>query len=869
MLTVSNLHAEQMTKSYNLHANDLITALLQFAEQSDLVFVVPGKMVPDKGDFSLIGRMPVNEALALLLKGTSLAGEITRDGVLVIKEINDETGGDINQTSTSREKADETSVSHKRTNKSIFKSVITGLAAIMEEGQPVSAQAQVIEEIIVTAQKRAESIMDIGVSVTAFSGDDVRELGFTKPKDIAAHTPGLHAMDSGATGLPIFTIRGVGLDDFNANNASGVAIYFDEVNSVSPLYLKGQLFDLERVEVLKGPQGTLYGKNATGGAINYISSQPTEEFGGYVNVGYSRWDTIVAEGAINGSALDGVNSRLSAYFANGDAYQEDTLTSEEFGETDVFSIRWLTDFEIGDNANLLLNLHYNSDESKPRTSQNLGIDAVIGLPPGTVGVAPTVTDPRDVAATGSVPFERDEEGFGASGKLTIDFEHFTLTSITAYDEYDRSFSENVDGSRLTTIDTEFDDETDTISQELRFSSNRDGAFSWDGRFSWIIGLTYSEYDYKGDNASVVTDLLGPFIGFTPGTTYVPGDRIAIGVDIEQETDSFGAYLHTETQITDQLSLLAGLRYSKDEHSINSRNFSPDGWFPAGFFSPIPFPGTEVFNKVEKQENDNVSFKIGLDFKLNDDWLLFGSVSTGYKAGVYYGLAAVDISAIEYAEPEEVLAYEGGFKGTMLENTLQMNFSAFHYVYDDRQSLVIVFAQAAQTLAPTLQNLSESEMTGAELELRWLVADNLDLRASVAYIDSEITDPTVKLPAGAFLISPIVDGLQLPSSPEWSYSMIATYDWHFDAFSARAQLDYSWIDERTTALGDPNGMMDSLNSLGARLNIGPTGGPWQVAVWGRNLTDGQDATYAGSSTEGGFYEYRQLPRSYGVELRYNF
>lgn len=730
-------------------------------------------------------------------------------------------------------------------------------------GSIATANAVEIEEVVVTAQKRAESIQDIGVTVTAFTGDDIKELGYGQPIDIAAQTPGLQAISSGGSEIPVFTIRGVGLDDFNANNASGVAVYIDEVNATSPLYLKGQLFDLERVEVLKGPQGTLYGKNATGGAINYISAQPTDEFSGYVTGGISRWDTYKFEGVINGQLTDGINSRLSVLVENGDGWQEDSQTGEEFGDTDKYAFRWLTSFDIGDNATLLLNLHGSEDQSKPTSGTNIGEGSILATPipffinfpftPAQVAAAyPTEFDVSEVAVGGWDVF-RDEEALGGSAKLTIDFDAFTLTSITSYDQYERDLGDNTDGSRFSLLDYMNTDETETFSQELRFTSNSEGPFSW------IFGLTYSNYQYEGDTSVFPDDLYRAII-----SPFLPKAEAQLLQD--QESDSYGAYLHTEMELTEGLSLIVGLRYSKDKHDIDSVGIDVDG-----VFVPPPFggPGTILTSKDESQQDDNVSGKIGLDYQINDDWLLYANVATGYKAGVYFGAPALVSEAFSYVEPEDVLAYEAGFKGSLLDNSMQLNFSVFRYEYEDRQSLVSGTIGFPPQPFVSLSNVAESETTGAELELRWLPAEGWDLRAGVGYLDTEITDPTVELPPLTVLSVPITKGLDLPSSPQWSYSMVARYEWAMGSLLASVQADFSWIDDQAVSLGDPNALVDERKSLGLRLNIGSAEETWNIALWARNVEDENEAIVGFVSNDGTRGAHYQHPRDYGAEFTYKF
>ena len=232
---------------------------------------------------------------------------------------------------------------------------------------------QTLEEVVVTAQKRAQSVQDIGVTVSAFSGEQVTDMNLSAPKDLAAFTPGLSTANATSGGTPIFAIRGIGLDDFNINNNSGVGVYIDEVFASSPALLSGQLFDVERVEVLKGPQGTLYGKNTTGGAINFISAKPTDEFEAYVTASYGNWKTSTLTAAVSGPLSDQVRGRIAIDYEKSDqGWQQDIDTGRQFGRPDRIAGRGLLEFDINDRLSALLNVHFSKDDSIPESPQSTG-----------------------------------------------------------------------------------------------------------------------------------------------------------------------------------------------------------------------------------------------------------------------------------------------------------------------------------------------------------------------------------------------------------------------------------------------------------------------------------------------------------------
>lgn len=742
-----------------------------------------------------------------------------------------------------------------------------------------------IEEIVVTAQKRAQSVTDIGVTVTAFGAADVKELGFENPKDLAENTPGLSSVNATSGGTPIFAIRGIGLDDFNSNNTSGVGVYIDEVLAAYPVFLNGQLFDVERVEVLKGPQGTLYGKNTTGGAINFVSVKPGDEFEGYVTAGLSRWNTYKVEGAVNANLAEGINSRLALTSTQGDGWQKDINTGKEFGEPNVLAVRSLTSFELGDNTDLLLNLHYTKDEGTPLSPQNPTADQVWWLPQGTIGTSDDSTEVN----VGALDVGRDEEGLGASATLTMDFEAFTLTSITAFDQYSRDAVDNYDGSALAVADFINDEEFDVFSQELRFTSNSEGAFNW------VAGLGYSYEEVSAHTTVNLTDLIAfgitdPIVGFGIPVSVDSATSSAI---YQQDTTSFGAYLHTETDLNEQWTLTVGLRFSYDKRKFDGFSIDNEGWFrtfenlnldyaadladdglPNGsvpiVYTP-PVAGEVGGVMDETQTERNWSGKIGLDYALNEDWLFYGSIATSYKGGLFKGSPSGSDEAAAYVGPEEVLAYELGFKGSMLDNTLQLNTAIYQYEYYDRQTVASIFSQSTQSISSTLANIEESAINGAELELHWLPAQGWDVRAGVSYIDGEVTKSPGATVRGLPLMLPIPEGTKMAQAPKWSYNTIVRYEWSpIDGYTASALANYSWVDEQLAGLGGGDELKyGEVDNLRLRISVGPDDQQWLVSAWVDNLENHNASTFVFPTADTSQVVYLQQPRNYGIEISYNF
>jgi iron complex outermembrane recepter protein len=769
--------------------------------------------------------------------------------------------------------AEESSMNRSMNPRHTLAAVSTALAI-----SAPSVLAAEIEEVIITAQKRAESVNDIGVSASAFSGDQLKEVGINSAADLGGHTPGLVTVNSTSGGTPIFAIRGIGLDDFSANNSSGVGVYTDEVFASSPAYLGGQLFDIERVEVLKGPQGTLYGKNTTGGAINFITSKPTETFEGFVEADYSRFDTLEVTAAVSDALTDTVRGRLSMnYVKSQDGWQEDEATGEEFGLQDRFALRGQLGFDFGENGDGNLRAYYSQDKSKPLSPDSEGIEDALFLP--DFSVLNSSDDPRKVSA-GNLDVDRDERGKGIALTLNYSFEHFDFVSISSWDTYQREVVDNYDGSAVSTMTLIQDNDLTQWAQEFRFVSN-----STDG-FTWVAGLNISN-----ELVEVVDIFDDSFLVTNSVATGVldPADIDAFGLDqfisdYEQETDSYGFYLHTETDLTETARLTVGLRYSYDKRSFQGEDTN------LSFGSVTPIVALD-----ESHDEDAVTGKIGLDWDATENLMVYGSVSTSYKSGVYYGGAVVDSDAWSYIKPEDVLAYEVGFKWNLLDNSMQLNGAVFMLEYENRQSLFTFTSDefsellGVPVLDTTLASIPKSETKGFELDLYWLPTDSLTIQAGVAYLDSEVTeapginelrginpDPSVNDAAiinGTGFVdalgSALTEGTALSQAPEWSYNGLVAYEAPVSSdWNLRLQASYSWVDNQFAQLADSNAEYGPIEDLGVRVSLTHADDDLSFSLWGKNLQNNDAETYAFTGFAGRTV-YRQQPTTYGVNVKYNF
>ena len=775
---------------------------------------------------------------------------------------------------------------------------LAGALALAIAATPAMAEVQVIEEILVTAQKREQSLTDVGITVSAFDGDTLRELGVNTVVDLAAHTPGLVYNEAGGLGVPVYTIRGVGFDDYSVGSNSTVGVYSDEVALPYPVMTRGQLFDTQRVEILKGPQGDLYGRNTTGGAINFISNKPTDRFESGVNVGYGRYNSIDTDGYVSGPLGDGLRGRLAVTYENAaDGWFKSHTRSDELGEVDTLGARLLLDWDVSDTVGVLFNVHYNRDQSEnagQARSGQLGdtIDQVAGTPltqrsgwlalplaaslQGNAGIgvadglAPVAPeDPNKGDWNAGFNPSNDNELFGAAVTVNWDLESVIVTSITAYDRFERTDSFDWDGTALSLFEQTSDTDIKSRSQELRLTS------AGDGPVTWIAGVYYSDDE--------IDDQYLAAVGEASGSSGIFAD---VDQTTLQETTTLAVFGHVEWYLNEQWRLTLGGRFTHEEREIEACARDADGGlaflfagldlidFDLGgtgddfFLSSTPLtlgdcvtvnldktsaivdgngPGTVVAFGGESElfvddfEVDNFSGKVGLDYFANDDLLIYANVGSGFKSGGYNGALASSFLQYTPYDEEELTTFELGFKATLLEGSMQINAAAFYYDYQDKQIISIINDPVFGPLA-ALVNVPESEIFGVELEGTWLVNEALSLNFGLTYLDTE-----VKKYEGFHPLQPgtgAVDfsGAELGQAPQLSANLRASYEWPVaDGLFVRISGDASYKDDYHAGLEfvnptDTRFDVESYVLASLRVAIGSQDYRWEVAGWARNLTD---------------------------------
>ena len=779
---------------------------------------------------------------------------------------------------------------------------------------PAAAQTNIDDVITVTAQKREQSIQDVPIAVSAFSQDDLATSQINDALDLQFSVPNLVFNTAGVT------LRGVGNNAIAASSEAGVGVHINGVYIDSPRILENTYFDLERIEVLRGPQGTLYGRNTTGGVINIITAKATNEFDAGLNVGYGNFNSVDVDGFINIPLGGVVSQRFSGAYLRRDGFTENLFTGNDIDGRDQFQLRSTTQFDFSDSTSASLVVSY-FEEDSTRAFRGKGActtDPLFGCSPLSAGfetpdsrttifsqlpVAPLIlpvdgmgspvnyfegalnpTDLRTVNEDLDPTFNSDE--LFISFELTHDFGNFTLTALTGYQDTSSDFFQDFDRS-VATVPLNFPvtyridlnnpettnliqsgvrnlSETEQFSQEIRLASN------FDGPFNFLVGGFY--FDSEGASSF---NLSHPLFAFTQQFAGLDEAFEIFVIESDPVTiESWAVFAELYYDLTDNTRLTGGFRFSWDDKSIATRTI---------FLNPGPDGG--VSPKTELQANWGVpTGKIGIDhttkLPFTDETLLYLTASRGYKAG---GLNS-DVSVPEF-DPEFLNAIEIGAKNSIADGRLTANLSAFYYDYEGLQ-----IGQVSPTAAITIN--ADAEIYGAEAEFFARLTDAFQLDLIVSYLETEIkelisadqADPLGQSPGAVVLpgqtpgVSPTpflqdLSGNELPNSPNVSVKVGAQYAFPaVNGWTVTARGDYFWQGGFfSTEFNKPSDDFDGWSQTNAQLIFTNDNSPISASIFVKNAFDNDDIirrTQEGPLV-GRFRSITVLePRVFGVRLSYN-
>lgn len=854
--------------SFNISELNAAEALTAFAEQAGVTLVFPYEETTAVTANPLTGSYRLIDGLTALLAGTPLSVSLN-DGQFTIQSAN------------------------KREHRSLLQRLFgTGQNDKEKSVETVTSDSwqHVIEEVVVTAQRREQSVQDVSISVTSFSADDKRFLRVVRPEDIAAQTPGLDIKNALGSVNPVFTLRGIGLNDYNINNNPSVGVYVDEIYMASSAYLSFQTFDLERIEVLKGPQGTLYGRNTTGGTVNFISARPTAEVSGYLDVDYSRWNTVKVEGAFSGPLGDRLQGRLAFQTLTSDGYYKNNGTTSatgtvgarasvlddegialglpaaaevtppipfiasdnDFFEQDMFALRGKLQWQPGENIRVAASAHYSRDVSDM---------LVRSMDPASVdinGFSPADDDPYTIDANFGAGSESvDIEGTGGLIKIEVAFDAGNFVSLTGYESIRRTLPFE-DTSPFRILDQLFVDKLSGWSQEFRLESHETD------RYYWQVGAYASVENV--DSFKQVNGADGLY-------------RTSIATEFKQRGKNQAIFAHGEWQLNKSVRLTLGARYSKGNKRYKGGSFvplapyGPHGVDLTTLYFNIPQFGDDSFS-----ESDSTG-KLAVQWHPNDNLMYYLSWKKGFKSGGYDGSTILETEAFTPFLGESVYAWEAGFKKVSVTGRLRWHVSTFSYEYRDMQAEALRdFGNLS--FETVRSNVGEGEITGIESDLRIKPLPGLDMRFGLSYVDTEITkwntgghhSPDPVLVANSLAGIQTHLGNQLPDSPRLTLNIMISYQWLLNSsLRVRMMLDSSYTDDVFKDIANQVSLKaDSYWLTNARIILTPLAGRWELSLWGKNLEDKlyhrQRADNFGPTW---VYETPGMPRSYGVSMRYSW
>lgn len=751
--------------------------------------------------------------------------------------------------------------------------------------QDTTSTSAGIETVVVTAEKRSEDIQTIPITVQAFTAKAIQDLGIKASTDLSQFSPNVDiALPAGAGNQPIISIRGVGLNDYDTNNAGPNGVYMDEVYLSSPASQTFQAFDLERIEVLKGPQGTLYGRNTSGGAINFISAKPTDYYTGDFHVEYGSFNTYQLEGGFGGPITDGLDGRIAVVKNGSGGYTYNALTGGRENGANNIAGRALLQWKPIEDLTLLFNFHGGSVANRPAEYRHLGalssdpdaVDPACSPSEVLAGVTTTGFACTDIFGYGTPQkfyagsFNRrehlDVRNWGTSLRGDYNLGDITLTSLSAFEHNDKLHPEDTDASPNRLLEIDFGVRSTTFTQELRAAQTTD-------RYNWVFGLYYLSENLHQDQPLYILLDADLFFG-GPGT----GDDVAeIAYDFSQQvTDSYAAFGQGTYKITDDLSLTLGGRFTGESKSFRyaaATQFQSGGTDNFGPIVPIdPPPGTSFTRTLA---NTSFNWRAALDYTLSDDIMAYASVATGFKSGGFNGsfLASdpVQINAqLAPIRPENVTSFEIGEKARFLDNRLLLNAALFYNAYRDLQ--IFVLAPIPGTLLATniLSNARHAHMMGADIQIEAQPIDNLSLTAQLGLLQAKV-DSSEQINVDAMDNPVTVHGNQLPLAPHVTLSTRANY---------RIPIGEDHIDLQFNANYKSHQFFDIANSPyltqegywleNARIAYSFDNDQWEVAGFVHNLSGQHYFLDIFDLSFVGYYQgIMGQPRMIGAEVNYHF
>jgi iron complex outermembrane recepter protein len=765
-----------------------------------------------------------------------------------------------------------------------------------QEAASSAAPAGSLEEIIVTAQKRAQNSQDVGIAISAVSGEDLLKLGAVTATDITKSMPAVVLTQPNGPSSFTLSIRGITQNDFADHQESPAAIYVDDVYVSQMAGLAFSLFDIDRVEVLRGPQGTLFGRNATSGLAQFVSRRPTDDYQGYVDVTSGEHNLFRVEGAVGGQLMDGIDGRIAFESNHYDPlFTHFGVAGGQNSENgNDWALRGQLLFKLGDKSELLLiarvakeDVKAGAWEVRSTVSQGNGVD--VFLPPGQdIGYGPgnhgpctngTNTIPcTGYPTSGAFSTYGNFQGFatiatsGFTAKYTQDLGFAQLTAIGDYSKLTKKYAEDSDATPQTWFQFFNGSNVNQESGELRLNGGNDKLNWTTGVYALRIDGNYYEgwdgnFNYQANEFVSPSNLNGAWrYPSVPGTD---GGVPQTAIPYHLLTNSEAAYAQGEYRLNDLVGFTLGGRYTYDKKDYNY------DWFPQELFPQnnvgnqvvqlTPVSGLALYNYNNSLRSNLWSGKAEMDLHFTPDLLTYLSYNRGVKGGGFNAplfpntistpalLAALEI------KPEELSAYEVGIKSEWLEHRLRFNGALYYYDYKDNQVLTYLYA-----VAQLIRN-APAKNKGGEFELEYAPTERLRLGLGAAYVDAIVMNIDARGTG--------VPGDYRPSNaPRWSGNALARYTWPAFNGHLSAQVDGNYLSKFWFGIADiPDIQQGAYGLANARLSYLTHGEKIEVGASLENLADKHYATMGFDNTgvNNLAQTYPGMPRWFKVHINYKF
>ena len=730
-----------------------------------------------------------------------------------------------------------------------------------------------VGEIVVTAQRKSENIQKVPIAIQAISGDQARDLGVRSSGDIGRIASNVSVQQPAGEGsVTIVTIRGIGLNDYSTNNSGPNGIYVDEVYLSAPVAQTFPPFDIERIEVLKGPQGTLYGRNTSGGAINYITKKPSHEAEVYLNTSYGSFSSVNFQGAVNGGLTSNLAGRLAFNTNISDGFTRNTFNGHRENGAGSYSARAELLWEPTDALKILVsgngsrfdvraNKYWHVGTLDPQTFSQCPNDRILaGQCVDLYGFG--TTDRFEVESNRTEHMKTSI--YGGSVRADYGTGPLTLTSLTSYIHTKRYFPEDADGNPARLLEIDYNTSSRTVTQELRGSLNLPGLNVVAGGYFLGERLTQNQPLRLFQDADL---FFGPGAG---EGLVIPGIvNEVVFSSSAQKTRSYALFGQVDYDVLPDLTLTVGGRYSWERKSFTYNQSLQTQQGGIDNYGPLT-----VLPTFRNRLNDGAAnYRVALNYKITPAVLVYASNATGFKSGGFNGsFLSSDptelASQLQPVKPEKVRSYEVGLKSTFFNRKLLFNIAFFYNDYRDMQVFTPIVTSSS-LVVNVLDNAPKAHTQGIDAQLAFSPIEGLTISENLGILSTELDRYSVRLAPG----SPNLSGNRLPLAPKVSSSTVV--DYHFDIPSGRVSILAS-ADFKSKMFFDTTN--DPLITQGKYWlfngRIGYTHnlpkGTIELAVFGRNLTDKKYLVGGSNLSPFGMLEdIVGRPREFGVELNMRY